>query len=92
MEYEAARTELLEEIAKGVSVQDLRVKLTNKNDVRQDREPSISGKTRIPDDLVQIQSYIRWEKAGKPNYSPDQQLVNSNALKSYWFFVALRLF
>ncbi|KAG6654998.1 alpha-glucan water dikinase, chloroplastic isoform X2 [Carya illinoinensis] len=74
VEYEAARTELLEEIAKGVSVQDLRVKLTNKNDVRQDREPSISEKTRIPDDLVQIQSYIRWEKAGKPNYSPDQQL------------------
>ncbi|KAF5450262.1 hypothetical protein F2P56_030628 [Juglans regia] len=74
VEYEAARTELLEEIAKGVSVQDLRAKLTKKNDVREDRESSISEKKRIPDDLVQIQSYIRWEKAGKPNYSPDQQL------------------
>ncbi|KAK1389279.1 hypothetical protein POM88_017457 [Heracleum sosnowskyi] len=29
----------------------------------------------LPDDLVQIQAYIRWEKAGKPNYSPDQQLL-----------------
>lgn len=79
MEYEAARTELLEEIAKGVSVQDLRARLTKKNDIREEREPSISEKKRIPDDLVQIQAYIRWEKAGKPNYSPDQQLVNTNA-------------
>jgi alpha-glucan, water dikinase len=23
---------------------------------------------KIPEDLVQVQTYIRWEKAGKPNY------------------------
>lgn len=33
-------------------------------------------KSNIPVDLVQIQAYIRWEKAGKPNYSPEQQLVS----------------
>ncbi|KAK4485750.1 hypothetical protein RD792_008396 [Penstemon davidsonii] len=74
-EYEAARTELLEEIAKGISIQDLRTKLTSKNDKNERKEQLVSGtKSNIPDDLVQIQSFIRWEKAGKPNYSPEQQL------------------
>ncbi|KAH9773140.1 alpha-glucan water dikinase 1 [Citrus sinensis] len=76
-EYEAARTELLEEIVRGTSVEDLRAKLTNKNDRQEIKESSSHGtKNAIPDDLVQIQSYIRWERAGKPNYSADQQLVN----------------
>lgn len=76
VEYEAARAELLEEIARGVSVQDLRSRLTKKNNSDQFEQPAASEvKSKIPDDLVQIQSYIRWEKAGKPNYSPDQQLV-----------------
>ncbi|KAH9708769.1 alpha-glucan water dikinase 1 [Citrus sinensis] len=74
-EYEAARTELLEEIVRGTSVEDLRAKLTNKNDRQEIKESSSHGtKNAIPDDLVQIQSYIRWERAGKPNYSADQQL------------------
>ena len=33
VEYEAARTELLEEVAKGTSIQELRSRLTKKNDV-----------------------------------------------------------
>ncbi|KDP26632.1 hypothetical protein JCGZ_17790 [Jatropha curcas] len=70
-EYEAARVELLEEVARGISVEDLRARLTNKNDRNEIKEPLT--KSKIPDDLVQIQSYIRWEKAGKPNYSPEQQ-------------------
>lgn len=73
-EYEAAREELLEEVARGVSVQDLRARLTNKTSSTEAKEPSVSQITTIPDELVQIQAYIRWEKAGKPNYSPDQQL------------------
>ncbi|KAL8519122.1 hypothetical protein ACS0TY_010167 [Phlomoides rotata] len=82
-EYEAARTELLKEIAGGASVQDLRARLTSKNNTSESKEQLVSGskkelvsgsKSNIPDDLVQIQSYIRWEKAGKPNYSPEQQL------------------
>lgn len=77
--------ELLKEIARGASVQDLRAKLTSKNNVSESKEQLVTGskeqlasgsKSNIPDDLVQIQSYIRWEKAGKPNYSPEQQLVN----------------
>lgn len=73
-EFEAARTELLEEIARGASIQDLRTKLNKKNNSTDERKPSISETKRIPDDLVQIQAYIRWEKAGKPTYSPDQEL------------------
>lgn len=92
-EYEAARRELLEEVARGTSVQDLRARLTNKDktstaEVKEPSEaknrPSVSEtKTKhsvsetktIPDEVVQIQAFIRWEKAGKPNYSPEQQLV-----------------
>ncbi|XP_022735440.1 alpha-glucan water dikinase, chloroplastic-like isoform X2 [Durio zibethinus] len=73
-EYEAARAELFEEIARGASVEDIRAKLTKTNG-QEYKETSIQEtKNKIPDDLVQIQAYIRWEKAGKPNYSPEQQL------------------
>ncbi|GAA0171245.1 kinase [Lithospermum erythrorhizon] len=76
-EYEAARAELIQEVARGTSVQDLRSRLTKKNDAseaidRTERPVSVQA-SRIPDDLVQIRSFIRWEKAGKPNFSPQQQ-------------------
>ncbi|KAK9276289.1 hypothetical protein L1049_005820 [Liquidambar formosana] len=75
VEYEAARAELLEEIARGTSIQDLRAKITKKSDRSEIREPLPSKtKSEIPDNLVQLQAFIRWEKAGKPNYSTDEQL------------------
>ncbi|KAL9253204.1 Alpha-glucan water dikinase, chloroplastic-like protein [Drosera capensis] len=74
-EYEAARAELLEEVAKGISVEEIQRRLTKGNDQGKANEKpqSLSGST-IPDELVQIQAYVRWEKAGKPSYSPDKQL------------------
>ncbi|XP_012467413.1 alpha-glucan water dikinase, chloroplastic [Gossypium raimondii] len=73
-EYEAARAELLEEISRGASVDDIRSKITKKSG-QEYKETAINEENnKIPDDLVQIQAYIRWEKAGKPNYSPEQQL------------------
>ncbi|KAK1279421.1 hypothetical protein QJS04_geneDACA002774 [Acorus gramineus] len=75
-EYEAARMELLEEIARGTSLEELQTKLTEYTDESNNnaKEVLIPG-CKIPDDLVQIQAYIRWEKAGKPNYPPDKQLM-----------------
>ncbi|PON44874.1 Pyruvate, phosphate dikinase [Parasponia andersonii] len=73
-EYEAARTELLDEVARGTSIQELRARLTKKSDVSDVKEPSLPESKGIPDDLVQVQAYIRWEKAGKPNYSQEEQL------------------
>ncbi|KAF7829333.1 alpha-glucan water dikinase, chloroplastic [Senna tora] len=73
-EYEAARKELLDEVARGISVHDLRARLTDKTSSTEVKEPSVSQIKTIPDELVQIQAFIRWEKAGKPNYSPDEQL------------------
>ncbi|PNT14687.1 hypothetical protein POPTR_010G044100v4 [Populus trichocarpa] len=73
-EYEAARFELMEKVARGTSIEDLRATLTNKNDIREIKEPSVSQiENNLPDDLVQLQAYMRWEKAGKPNFSPEQQ-------------------
>ncbi|XP_024023864.1 alpha-glucan water dikinase, chloroplastic isoform X2 [Morus notabilis] len=73
-EYEAARNELLNEVARGISIQELRARLTKENDGGDVKEPSVPVSKGIPDDLVQVQAYIRWEKAGKPNYSEKQQL------------------
>lgn len=75
-EYEAARFELLEEIARGTSIEDLRAKITKKSEGNKtEKQSPPEQKSKIPDELVQVQAYIRWEKAGKPSYSADQQLV-----------------
>ena len=67
----------MEEIARGASIEDLRTWLTKKTDKSELKEQQPSDtKIAMPDELVQIQAYIRWEKAGKPNYTPDQQLVS----------------
>ncbi|KAL4015937.1 alpha-glucan water dikinase [Cucumis melo var. makuwa] len=73
-EYEAARAELLQELTRGATLQDLRARLTKGNDGSETMELSTPKDKTIPDELVQIQAYIRWEKAGKPNFSPEQQL------------------
>jgi len=76
----------LEEVARGTSVQEIRARLTNKSNDVEVKEPNkanaaeVKGSSAtntkiIPDELVQIQAFLRWEKAGKPNYSPEQQLV-----------------
>ncbi|XP_042502200.1 alpha-glucan water dikinase, chloroplastic-like isoform X2 [Macadamia integrifolia] len=74
-EYEAARAELLDEIVRGASVEKIRARLAKSDDKYETKETNVpESKRKIPDDLIQIQAFIRWEKAGKPNYSPDEQL------------------
>ncbi|KAJ8569764.1 hypothetical protein K7X08_006341 [Anisodus acutangulus] len=74
-EYEAARTELQEEIARGASIHNIRARLTKTNDTTKSKEePPPLRMSDLPDELAQIQAYIRWEKAGKPNYSPEKQI------------------
>uniref|UniRef100_A0A0D3GH18 J domain-containing protein n=1 Tax=Oryza barthii TaxID=65489 RepID=A0A0D3GH18_9ORYZ len=76
-EYEAARTELIEELNKGVSLEKLRAKLTKTPEATDSNAPGSESTvtTKVPEELVQVQAYIRWEKAGKPNYAPEKQLV-----------------
>ncbi|RLN13330.1 alpha-glucan water dikinase, chloroplastic isoform X2 [Panicum miliaceum] len=78
-EYEAARAELIEELNRGVSLEKLRAKLTKAPEapelVESDSPASQITVDKIPEELVQVQAYIRWEKAGKPNYPPAKQLV-----------------
>lgn len=68
-EYEAARKDLQDEVAKGLSLHGIREKLQGGGSLG---DGSLS--TKIPHDLIQVQSYLRWEKAGKPNYSQEKQL------------------
>ncbi|KAL8150135.1 hypothetical protein V2J09_019943 [Rumex salicifolius] len=73
-EYEAGRRELIEEVERGTSIEELRARLTKGSHQTEVKEKPIqSSGSKIPDELVQIQAYLRWEKAGKPNYSPDEE-------------------
>ncbi|KAM0856328.1 hypothetical protein ACQ4PT_049161 [Festuca glaucescens] len=41
-----------------------------------------SGATAVPEDLVQIQSYLRWERNGKQSYTSDQEKVEYEAARA----------
>ncbi|KAH9535846.1 hypothetical protein CY35_17G074900 [Sphagnum magellanicum] len=41
----------------------------------QENTASTKEASKLPEDLIGIQAYVRWEKAGKPNFSPVQQLA-----------------
>jgi hypothetical protein len=75
-EYEAARAELIDELNRGVSLEKLRAKLTKEPGSSNSDSPAPQRtEDELPLDLVQVQAYIRWEKVGKPNYSPEKQQV-----------------
>ncbi|KAL6851874.1 hypothetical protein ACP4OV_020059 [Aristida adscensionis] len=79
-EYEAARAELIEELSRGLSLDKLRAKLTKSpessgTDFPKSQSTVAEVPEGLPEELVQVQAYIRWEQAGKPNYSPEKQLV-----------------
>ncbi|KAJ4957597.1 hypothetical protein NE237_024708 [Protea cynaroides] len=76
VEYEVSQIKPLEEILKGTSIEEQQATLTKSDGNSRAKESYVlENKSKIPDDLVQIQAYIRWKRAGKPNYSPDQQLM-----------------
>ncbi|MCH1922488.1 hypothetical protein L9G15_24065, partial [Shewanella sp. A3A] len=68
---------MIEELNKGVSLEKLRAKLTKTPEATDSNAPASESTvtTKVPEELVQVQAYIRWEKAGKPNYAPEKQLV-----------------
>lgn len=68
---------MIEELNKGVSLEKLRAKLTKTPEATDSNAPASESTvtTKVPEELVQVQAYIRWEKAGKPNYTPEKQLV-----------------
>lgn len=74
----------MQEVTNGTSIEELWARLTKKED-KHEKVPTTSFDKKIPKDLVQIQAYIRWEKAGKPNYSQDEQLVRLVVYHIYCF-------
>jgi alpha-glucan, water dikinase len=40
--------------------------------------------SEVPKELVQVQAYIRWEKAGKPNYPPEKQTVAFSTIRQFF--------
>lgn len=43
----------------------------------------------VPEDLVQVQAYIRWERKGKQMYTPEQEKVNAKHVLSSCFMFFL---
>lgn len=43
----------------------------------------------IPENLVGIQAYLRWERMGKHNYSPEQEKVCLPVFICYDFLVCI---
>ncbi|XP_043699404.1 alpha-glucan water dikinase, chloroplastic-like isoform X2 [Telopea speciosissima] len=77
VEYEVSPIGQLEEIASAVPIGEVeqQAKLTKSDDNSKAEEFYVlENMSMIPDDLVQVQAYIRWKRVGRPNYSPDQQL------------------
>jgi alpha-glucan,water dikinase len=70
---------LQEEVANGTSLDALKARLLkgegsgSSNGTAAD-DASVSS-PELPDELIQVQSFVRWEKAGKPNYTAEEQLV-----------------
>lgn len=57
-------------------MEELRAKMTKKPKAEESKtKESATVRPEVPNDLVQVQAYIRWEKAGKPNYPPEKQTV-----------------
>lgn len=40
-------------------------------------------KISVPEDLVQIQAYLRWERKGKQIYTPEQEKVSDEVMFTY---------
>ena len=38
-------------------------------------DEKLSPNVSVPEDLVQIQAYLRWERNGKQMYTPEQEKV-----------------
>ena len=81
-EYEKGRTELQMMVASGAAtVEQLRQQLLGGGGggggvEREDSRPAEPDAPAVPEDLLAIQSFIRWERNGKQNYSPEQQEVS----------------
>ena len=44
----------------------------------------------VPEDLVQIQAYLRWERKGKQLYTPEQEKVSNQAdVHMFKFFIEI---
>lgn len=43
------------------------------------KEDKLIPDVSVPEDLVQIQSYLRWERKGKQMYTPEQEKASESA-------------
>lgn len=60
--------------------------------VKLPRREMLISNVSVPEDLVQIQAYLRWERMGKQMYTPEQEKA-SNKLNYHtvYLFILLKL-
>ena len=80
-------------MANGISLDALKARLLKtEGSVKDTLDDASTSGSEIPDDLIQVQSFVRWEKAGKPNYTAEEQLViplTRLIIVLYWHFCQL---
>ncbi|OAY62835.1 Alpha-glucan water dikinase, chloroplastic [Ananas comosus] len=56
---------------------------------REDQSPPVIeiSNVTVPEDLVQIQAYIRWERKGKQMYTPDQEKARTFLISRSYFIL-----
>lgn len=58
--------------------QNFLIQLPTSRNEGQDASGATASATVVPEDLVQIQSYLRWERNGKQSYTADQEKASLN--------------
>lgn len=56
--------------------QNFQVQLSGKGHRKQSASVSGNPNVDLPEDLVQIQAYLRWERKGRQSYTTDQEKVS----------------
>uniref|UniRef100_A0A453RHD8 DUF7067 domain-containing protein n=1 Tax=Aegilops tauschii subsp. strangulata TaxID=200361 RepID=A0A453RHD8_AEGTS len=57
--------------------QNFLIQLQTSHNEGQDAPGASASAIVVPEDLVQIQSYLRWERNGKQSYTADQEKASS---------------
>ena len=57
--------------------QNFLIQLQTSRNEGQDAPGATASAIVVPEDLVQIQSYLRWERNGKRSYTADQEKASS---------------
>lgn len=76
-EYAEARKDLERQVQSGKSLEEISQALKGGSASGGDGDQNGAPAVHVPEDLVGVQAYLRWERNGKKDYPPEEQQVRS---------------